>query len=90
MLFRSPPNTPLALWLHPRCEAKRRRSGLPCQCAAMANGRCRIHGGLSPGAPKGSRNAFKHGFYTAEAIAHRRKIWELLRAARELVKQANK
>jgi hypothetical protein len=27
----------------------------------VPNGRCRMHGGLSPGAPKGNRNAFKHG-----------------------------
>jgi hypothetical protein len=32
----------------PRCEAKTRRGTL-CQCPAMANGRCRIHGGLSTG-----------------------------------------
>jgi hypothetical protein len=40
----------------------------------MPNGRCRMHGGPSPGAPKGNKNAFKHGLYTAEAIAGRRKI----------------
>ena len=27
----------------------------------MPNGRCRIHGGKNPGAPKGNRNAWKHG-----------------------------
>jgi uncharacterized protein YjcR len=32
------------------------------------NGRCRLHGGKSPGAPKGNTNAFKHGRYSAEAI----------------------
>jgi hypothetical protein len=41
----------------------------------MPNGRCRIHGGKSPGAPNGNRNALKHGLYSAEAIAHRRKVW---------------
>jgi hypothetical protein len=39
---------------------------------AMPNGRCRMHGGLSPGAPKGNKNALKHDLYTAEAIARRR------------------
>ncbi|WJR78788.1 HGGxSTG domain-containing protein [Bradyrhizobium sp. NP1] len=39
------------------------RSGKPCQSPAMANGRCRMHGGPSPGAPKGNRNAYKHGRY---------------------------
>lgn len=31
-----------------RCEAKTRR-GTACQCKAMANGRCKFHGGLSTG-----------------------------------------
>ncbi len=30
---------------------------------AMPNGRCRMHGGRSPGAPKGNKNALKHGRY---------------------------
>src|ERR1700730_8028739 len=38
----------------------------------MPYGRCRMHGGMSPGAPKGNQNAFKHEHYTAEAIAIRR------------------
>jgi len=38
----------------------------------MPNGKCRMHGGLSTGAPKGNQNAFKHGRYSAEAIAERR------------------
>ena len=46
----------------------------------MPNGRCRMHGGKSPGAPKGNKNAFKDGRYTAEAVANRREIAELLRA----------
>src|ERR1700732_3535090 len=53
-----------------RCGA-RTRNGSPCRSAAMPNGRCRMHGGMSPGAPKGNKNAFKHGHYTAEAIASR-------------------
>jgi hypothetical protein len=35
-----------------------------------------------------NRNAFKHGRYTAEAIAGRRKIREQVRAMRALVRQA--
>jgi hypothetical protein len=66
-----------------RCGA-RTRSGKPCQSPAMANGRCRMHGGPSSGAPKGNRNAFKHGRYTAEAIARRREISALIRVARRL------
>jgi hypothetical protein len=37
-------------------------------------------------APKGNRNAWKHGRYNAEAIARRRSIAELIRQARELVR----
>jgi hypothetical protein len=51
----------------------------------MPNGRCRLHGGLSPGAPKGNKNAFKHGRYTAEAVASRREVAALIRAMRGLV-----
>jgi hypothetical protein len=67
----------------------RTRNGSPCRSAAMPNGRCRMHGGMSPGAPKGNTNAFKHGHYTAEAIATRREIAKLLRDARALVKQVS-
>jgi hypothetical protein len=35
--------------------------------------RCRLHGGLSPGAPKGRENGnFREGYFTAEAVAERR------------------
>jgi hypothetical protein len=53
----------------------------------MPNGRCRLHGGLSPGAPKGNRNALKHGLYTAEALASRRKVAALLRDMRTTVRE---
>ena len=69
-----------------RCGARTRR-GSPCQSPAIANGRCRMHGGPSPGAPRGNRNAFKHGRYTAKAVADRRGISGLLRAMRELAKE---
>jgi hypothetical protein len=50
----------------------------------MPNGRCRIHGGKSPGVPVGNKNALKHGRYTAETIARRRSIAELISTARQL------
>jgi hypothetical protein len=73
----------LPMNLSKRCGA-RTRTGKPCQSPAMPNGRCRMHGGLSPGAPKGNKNAFKHGRYCAEAVARRRSIAELIKNAREL------
>jgi hypothetical protein len=42
--------------------------------------RCRLHGGLSPGAPKGSRNGnYTNGEWTAEAIEERRWLRSLVR-----------
>jgi hypothetical protein len=76
----------LPMHLSPRCGA-RTRSGSRCQSPAMPNGRCRMHGGPSPGAPKGNKNNFQHGRYSAEAIAGRRKIRELVRAMRALARQ---
>lgn len=71
----------------PRCGAKTRR-GTPCQCPAVTNGRCRLHGGLSPG-PKTAegiecirRARLKHGRFTKEARAERRYIRELILASR--------
>ena len=67
----------------PRCGA-RTRSGSRCRSPAMPNGRCRLHGGMSPGAPRGNKNALKHGCYTAEAIARRREISGLVRVMKAL------
>jgi hypothetical protein len=46
-----------------------------------------MHGGPSPGAPKGNRNDFKYGRYRAEAIALRREISALLRNMKRLVEE---
>ncbi len=63
----------------PRCGAKT-RSGRPCEGPAMPNGRCRMHGGASPGAPKGKANGnYRHGRYTSEAIKQRRQLMEWIR-----------
>ncbi|MFZ1884142.1 MAG: HGGxSTG domain-containing protein, partial [Rhodoplanes sp.] len=63
----------------PRCGAKTRAGGA-CQCPAMrGRKRCRLHGGLSPGAPRGQRNGnFKDGQWTAEAIEERRWLRSLV------------
>ena len=63
----------------PRCGAKTRAGGT-CQHRAMPNGKCRIHGGLSPGAPHGAANGrFRDGFWTGEAVEERRFIRLLLK-----------
>lgn len=51
----------------------------------MTNGRCRMHGGKAKGAPKGNSHAFKHGRYTAEAIAERRHFADLLREMKRFI-----
>jgi hypothetical protein len=62
-----------------KCRA-RTRSGASCRAPAMPNGKCRIHGGLSPGAPLGAANGrFRDGYWTREAIEERRFIRSLLR-----------
>ena len=76
----------LPMHLSPRCGAQTRR-GTPCQSPAMTNGRCRMHGGKSPGAPKGNKNAFKHGRYSAEAIAMRKLVRQVILDARETVER---
>jgi hypothetical protein len=45
---------------------------------------CRMHG-AGGGAPKGNRNALKHGGYTAETIKTQRMVVALAKQARELV-----
>jgi hypothetical protein len=52
----------------------------------MTDGRCRMHGGASPGAPKGNSHAFKHRF-TAETIAERREFATLVREMQGLVEK---
>jgi len=47
-----------------------------------------MHGGTSPGASKGNKNAWKRGRFSAESIALRRALRALLSSARETI-QAN-
>ena len=55
---------PAILATAPRCGA-RTRAGHPCRSPAVAgHQRCRMHGGRGSGAPRGNRNAYKHGLHT--------------------------
>ena len=46
--------------------------------AVAGKKRCRMHGGAKgSGAPKGNKNALKHGLHTAEAKAMRQHVREL-------------
>ena len=54
----------------------------------MPNGKCRMHGGASPGAPKGERNGnYRHGRFTNEAIERRREVNALIRLMRRTAKE---
>jgi uncharacterized protein YjcR len=73
-----------AMLSSPRCGA-RTRSGKPCRSPAVSGKRrCRMHGGApGSGAPRGNKNAMKHGRYTREAIEERRKMRDFLRQVRQ-------
>lgn len=72
----------------PRCGATTRK-GTPCQAPAVAGkARCRMHGGArGTGAPRGNRNALKHGMYTREALEFRAHIRDLLRDGKNLIEE---
>ena len=65
----------------PRCGA-RTRAGAPCQRPAIrGRKRCRLDGGLSPGAPRGPKNGnFKTGDWTSEAINERKWLRSLVQS----------
>ena len=81
-------NPPGDFSMAPRCGARNRR-GSPCQCPAMRNGRCRLHGGLSTGAKtlEGIERircaVMKHGRYSRQAIAERKFYRGLVQECRE-------
>lgn len=76
----------------PRCGAKTRQ-GTSCRAPAMANGRCRMHGGKSTGPRTAaglarSRKAkYKHGHYSVEAKERRKQTQRLMTEAKTLLQQ---
>src|SRR5271155_1969404 len=85
-------NRPGDLNSAPRCGAKTRQ-GTACKAPAMRNGRCRMHGGASTGprTPEGlaksRRSRWKHGLYSSEARAEQKRVRELIRQSRDLLKR---
>jgi uncharacterized protein YjcR len=78
-------NNPMHWPMHlaSRCRAKSKRSGLQCRAPAVrGHSVCRMHG-AGGGAPKGNKNALKHGDFTGEGLARKRRISALARMARE-------
>lgn len=71
-----------------RCGARTRR-GTACRAPAVSGKkRCRMHGGSKgSGAPKGNKNALKHGGYTRESLNLRADIRRLLASTGRLLKE---
>ena len=68
-----------ALW---RQDSLRRRLPIP---AVRGRHRCRMHGGNSPGAPRGNQHALKHGHYSVAGNAQRRGARQNIRELRRLM-----
>jgi uncharacterized protein YjcR len=80
-------NNPIPIKQDNRCLA-RTRQGKSTFCQARkvtGKKRCRMHGGTSDGAPKGNKNAFKHGRYSREVIEKRKNATKLKREFLELM-----
>ncbi|TLS66570.1 hypothetical protein FEF65_10055 [Mariprofundus erugo] len=60
------------------CGAHARTTGKPCRQPAMANGRCRLHGGKSTGRPVTS------WLWTKEAKEIREEARQLIKEVKEL------
>jgi hypothetical protein len=69
-----------------RCGAKtRRKECSPCKSPGMPNGRCRMHGGKSTGAPIGRLHGrYRHGYYTHAEKQLRDHTSALMLAAKKL------
>jgi hypothetical protein len=46
-------------------------------------------GAFGSGAPRGNKNALKHGLYTQQALKGRRRLRDLLRQSRQLIRSVN-
>src|SRR3984893_16612724 len=71
----------------------RTRAGAPCRAPKVAGKtRCRMHGGpAGSGAPKGRRNGkYRHGGFTLDAIAERRRLAALIRDSRDFLSRLHR
>jgi glucans biosynthesis protein len=65
----------------------RTRAGTPCKRRPTGwSKRCHLHGGApGSGAPKGNKNALKHGRFTREAIQRRKEEREFLKPSWKVI-----
>ena len=66
----------------PKCGARRKRDGEPCQNLALGNGRCRCHGGRTPSGDGWHRPVWPNGEAPDAELRLYRKLQSLERAAR--------
>ena len=81
-------NPPCDLRSLPKCQAIARSTGKSCGNIAVKGKRvCYLHGGKSPGAPPGNRNALKNGNYTAQAKLNRKFVNGIIKESRNLLSE---
>lgn len=66
----------------PKCGARRKRDGEPCQNLALGNGRCRCHGGRTPSGDGWHRPVWPNGNAPDAERRLYRKLQNLEKAAR--------
>jgi hypothetical protein len=77
------------------CERYEHRPGIVVPALRFRKGqrKCRMHGGASTGPrtaeglARSRRARWKHGLYSAEALAEQKRVRELLSQSRELLKR---
>ena len=82
-------NNPIPIKQDNRCLARTRQGKSTfCQARKVTGKKhCRMHGGTSDGAPKGNKNAFKHGRYSKVIIENRKRTMQLKREFKALLAQ---
>lgn len=78
------------------CGARARTNNHnPCRQPAMANGRCRLHGGLTPKNNPGAKTeegkyrqkmaSWKHGMRSKEAIMENREVRDMIKQSKNIL-----
>jgi len=81
------PRNTEAMAQSPRCGARTRKGSACLSPAVSGKKRCRMHGGAAgSGAPKGNKNALKHGAYTREMLEEHRQVMALIRQSKETLR----
>lgn len=67
------------------CGARTRNGGACGRPAMAGKKRCDMHGGKSPGAPRGNQNARTHGYYAEESVQLRKLARQVIGEALQLI-----